>query len=51
MNYDYDYDDTDNVHDDTDNADLQIRKTTGKVYLYKQAHLVISHVLNELKIY
>ena len=37
MNYDYDYDDTDNVHDDTDNADLQIRKTTGKVYLYKQA--------------
>ena len=30
MNYDYDY-------DDTDNADLQITKTTGEVYLYKQA--------------
>ena len=26
MNYDYDY-------DDTDNADLQITKTTGEVYL------------------
>ena len=37
MNYDYDYDDTDNVCDDTDNADLQITKTTGEVYLYKQA--------------
>ena len=30
MNYDYDYDDTDNV-------DLEITKTTGEVYLYKQA--------------
>ena len=30
MNYDYDY-------DDTDNADLQITKTSGKVYLYKHA--------------
>ena len=37
MNYDYDYDDTDNVYDDTKNADLQITKTTGEVYLYKQA--------------
>ena len=34
---DYDYDDTDNVYDDTENADLQITKTTGEVYLYKQA--------------
>ena len=33
MNYDYDYD-TDNVCDDIDNADLQITKTTGEVYLY-----------------
>ena len=30
MNYDYDYDDEYNV-------DLEIIKTTGKVYLYKQA--------------
>ena len=37
MNYAYDYDDTDNVCDDTDNADLQITKTTGEVYLYKHA--------------
>ena len=37
MNYDYDYDDTDNVCDDTDNVDLQITKTTDEVYLYKQA--------------
>ena len=37
MNYDYDYDDTDNVYDDTDNANLQITKTTGEVYLYKYA--------------
>ena len=37
MNYDYDYDDTDNVCDDTDNADLQITKTTSEVYLYKHA--------------
>ena len=33
----YDYGDTDNVCDDTNNADLQITKTTGKVYLYKKA--------------
>ena len=44
MNYDYDYDDidnvyddTNNVYDDTDNADLQITNTTGEVYLYKHA--------------
>ena len=37
MNYDYDYDDTDNVCDDTDNVDLKITKTTGEVYLYKHA--------------
>ena len=37
MNYEYDYDDTDNVCDDTDNADLQITKTTDEVYLYKHA--------------
>ena len=36
MNYDYDYD-TDNVCDDTDNADLQITKTNSEVYLYKHA--------------
>ena len=36
MNYDYDYD-IDNVCDDIDNADLQITKTTGEVYLYKHA--------------
>jgi len=36
MNYDYDYD-TNNVCDDTDNANLQITKTTGEVYLYKHA--------------
>ena len=36
MNYDYDYDDADN--DDIDNnVDLEITKTTGEVYLYKQA--------------
>ena len=34
---DYDYDDTDNVCDDTNNADLQITKTTGEIYLYKHA--------------
>ena len=50
MNYDYDYDDTDNVYDDTDNADLQITKTTGEVYLYKQASWWSSHVFL-LKIY
>ena len=32
MNYDYDYD-----YDDADNVDLEITKTTGEVYLYKQA--------------
>ena len=32
MNYDYDYD-----YDDTDNVDLEITKTIGEVYLYKQA--------------
>ena len=37
MNYDYDYDDTDNVCDDSNNVDLQITKTTGEVYLYKHA--------------
>ena len=37
MNYDSDYDDTNNVYDNTENADLQITKTTGEVYLYKQA--------------
>ena len=37
MNYDSDYDDTNNVYDDTDNVDLEITKTTGEVYLYKQA--------------
>ena len=36
MNYDYNYD-TDNVCDDTYNADLQITNTTGEVYLYKHA--------------
>ena len=34
----YDYDDTDNVSDDTDNADLQITKTSGKVYIYISMH-------------
>ena len=37
MNYDYDYD-TDNVCDDTDNADLQITKTSGEVYIYISMH-------------
>ena len=32
MNYDSDYDDTNNVYDDTENADLQITKTTDEVY-------------------
>ena len=43
MNYDYDY-------DDTDNADLQITKTTGEVYLYKQAS-GDHHMFFYLKIY
>ena len=50
MNYDYDYDDTDNVCDDTDNADVQITKTTGEVYLYKQASSD-HHMFFYLKIY
>ena len=37
MNYDYDYDDADNDYDDEYNVDLEITKTTGEVYLYKQA--------------
>ena len=37
MNYDYDYD-TDNICDDTDNADLQITKTSSKVYIYISMH-------------
>ena len=43
MNYDYDYDDTDNV-------DLEITKTTGEVYLYKQASSD-HHMFFYLKIY
>ena len=31
MNYDSDYDGTNNVYDDTENADLQITKTNGEV--------------------
>ena len=34
MNYDSDYDDTNNVYDDTENADLQITKTTSEVYIF-----------------
>ena len=34
----YDYGDTDNVSDDTDNADLQITKTSGEVYIYISMH-------------
>ena len=38
MNYDSDYNDTNNIYDDTDNnVDLQITKTNGEVYLYKHA--------------
>ena len=37
MNYDYDYDDAENVYDDTDNVDLEITKTADEVYLYKKA--------------
>ena len=33
----YDYDDADNDYDDEYNVDLEITKTTGEVYLYKQA--------------
>ena len=51
MNYDYDYDDVDNVYDDTDNnVDLEITKTTGEVYLYKQASSD-HHMFFYLKIY
>ena len=50
MNYDYDYDDIDNVYDDTDNADLEITKTTCEVYLYKQASSDY-HMFFYLKIY
>ena len=50
MNYDFDYDDTDNVYDDTDNVDLQITKTTDEVYLYKQAS-GDHHMFFNLKIY
>ena len=34
----YDYDDTDNVCDDTNNADLQITKTSSEVYIYISMH-------------
>ena len=43
MNYDYDYDDAYNV-------DLEITKTTGEVYLYKQASSE-HHMFFYLKIY
>ena len=43
MNYDYDYDDEYNV-------DLEITKTTGEVYLYKQASSD-HHMFFYLKIY
>ena len=46
----YGYDDTANVYVDTDNADLQITKTTGEVYLYKQAS-GDHHMFFYLKIY
>ena len=47
MNYDYDYD---YDYDDTDNVDLEITKTTGEVYLYKQASSD-HHMFFYLKIY
>ena len=50
MNYDYDYDDTDSVNDDTDNVDLQITKTTDEVLLYKRASRD-HHMFFYLKIY
>ena len=51
MNYEYDYDDIDDVYDDTDNnVDLQMTKTTGEVYLYKQAS-GDHHMFFYLKIY
>ena len=50
MNYDYDYDDADNDYDDKYNVDLEITKTTGEVYLYKQASRD-HHMFFDLKIY
>ena len=50
MNYDYDYDDADNDYDDAYNVDLEITKTTGDVYLYKQASSD-HHMFFYLKIY
>ena len=50
MNYDYDYDDADNDYDDEYNVDLEITKTTGEVYLYKQASSD-HHMFFYLKIY
>ena len=50
MNYDYDYDDADNDYDDEYNVDLEITKTTGEVYLYKQAS-GDHHMFFYLKIY
>ena len=50
MNYDYDYDDPDNDYDDEYNVDLEITKTTGEVYLYKQASSD-HHMFFYLKIY
>ena len=47
MNYDSDYDDTNNVYDDTENADLEITKTTGEVYQESGDH----HMFFDLKIY
>ena len=38
MHYDSDNDDTNNVYDDTENADLQITKTSGEVYIYISMH-------------
>ena len=50
MNYDYDYDDADNDYDAEYNVDLEITKTTGEVYLYKQASSD-HHMFFYLKIY
>ena len=50
MNYDYDYDDVDNDYDDEYNVDHEITKTTGEVYLYKQASSD-HHMFFYLKIY
>ena len=43
-------DDVDNDYDDTGNVDLDITKTTGEVYLYKQASSD-HHMFFYLKIY